>query len=290
MTEARTLAPGLRRLLAPNPSLLTGPGTNTYLLGEGAITVIDPGPDLDSHLAAILAATAGQRVERIVVTHAHADHSGLALRLARATGAEVLAHGTAAEGLCPASPLATAVGSAGEGLDRRFRPDRRLADGDRIAFAGGALVVVHSPGHLGGHLCLGWGEVLFSGDHVMGWASTVVSPPEGDMAAYMASLERLVAGGWRRLLPGHGDPVEDPPARIAELVAHRRLREAEVLAVLAAGPARLDALVAAIYAQSPRALWPAASRNILAHLVDLESRNLVAADAAAPLHGPFRRT
>ncbi|WP_135449007.1 MBL fold metallo-hydrolase [Tabrizicola caldifontis] len=288
MTEH--LGPGLRRLRAPNPSPLTGTGTNTYLLGAQDLAVIDPGPDLDTHLQAILAASRGRRIVAIVVTHAHRDHSALAPRLAAATGAEVLAFGSARDGMSPRmQAIAGLVATSGEGLDTAFTPDRQLGEGDRLSGADWELHALHTPGHLGGHICLAMDDLLFTGDHVMGWATSIVSPPEGDMGAYMASLRRLQDGSWRRFLPGHGDPVEEPAARLDTLIAHRLAREAQVLAALERGAATPDALTALIYHDTPQDLWPAARRNVLAHLLDLLSRNLVAAD---PVPGPgalFRR-
>jgi hydroxyacylglutathione hydrolase len=291
MSATGPLTAGLSRLIAPNPSPLTGDGTNTYLLGGSDMVVIDPGPDSDAHLAAILSATRGRRVRTIVVTHPHRDHSALAPRLATLTGAELLAFGTVHDGLNPA--LAGLLPSSGEGLDHGFAPDRRIGEGDRLTGPDWELSVLHTPGHLGGHLCLALGDILFTGDHVMGWASSIVSPPEGEMGAYMASLRRLQGQTWRQFLPGHGDPVEDPAARLAELIAHRLSREAQVMAALDAGPATPAALTALIYRDTPRSLWPAAERNVLAHLLDLRSRNLVALDASPdPGTGPdtrFRR-
>lgn len=279
MTEPVTLAPGIRRLRAANPSPLTGSGTNTYLLGGNDLAVIDPGPDLDAHLAAILQATMGQRVSAIIVTHAHRDHSALAPRLARATGAEVLAFGGARDGMSARmAALAVDVGGSGEGLDLAFSPDRRLADGDHLAGTDWQLRVLHTPGHLGGHICLAQDRTLFSGDHVMGWATSIVSPPEGDMGDYMASLDRLALDPWEIALPGHGEPIKDPPARITELASHRRMREAQVITAMATGTATAAVLAARIYTDIAPGLLPAATRNVLAHLIDLASRNRVNAD------------
>jgi hydroxyacylglutathione hydrolase len=289
MTGVAQLAPGLCRLRAPNPSALTGTGTNTYLLGEAALAVIDPGPDLPQHLAAILAAARGRPITHILVTHPHRDHSALAPRLAAVTGARVLAFGTARDGLTPRMAALTGLGGSTEGLDLAFTPDRRLLDGDLVSGPGWEIEALHTPGHLGSHLCLGWGDLLFSGDHVMGWSTSIVSPPDGDMGDYMASLARLDTDRWRRFLPGHGDPVDDPRARVGELIRHRRHREGQILDALAGGPADAGDLTLRIYTDIPPALLPAARRNVLAHLVDLEARNLVVADPRLSAEASFRR-
>lgn len=282
------LEPGLRRVLAPNPSPMTERGTNTYLLGQGAVAVIDPGPAMETHLQAILAALApGERVSHILVTHSHRDHSGLARPLAAATGAPVLAFGPSGAGRSPAMAALAAQGGigGGEGMDEGFAPDRRLADGEVVAGAGWQLTALWTPGHFSNHLCFaasggpGGGDghaegAIFTGDHVMGWSSSLISPPDGDMGAFMASLARLAARPARRLYPGHGAPVDDPAGRIAALTAHRRAREAAILAALAPAPLDLAAITARAYPETPPALRPAAERNAFAHLLDLASRNL----------------
>lgn len=285
--------PRLTLLRAPNPSPMTAEGTNTWLLAEGdAVVVIDPGPALDVHLRAILAALQGRALAAILVTHAHLDHSALAPGLAAATGAPVLAFGPAGAGQSPLMARLAGQGltGGGEGIDRDFHPDRRLQDGEVLQAGPLQIEALHTPGHLSNHLCFACDGLLFSGDLAMGWASSLVSPPDGDMGAYMASLRRLAGRRWRVMLPGHGAPVADPAARLAELIAHREAREAAVMEALARGPADAEALTAAIYRDTPAALLPAARRNVLAHLLDLADRNLISATppltAASTFHRP----
>jgi len=259
---------------------MTHTGTNTWIVGQGTVAVIDPGPALPAHLAAILAALSPhETVSHILVTHAHADHSALAPALSKAVSAPVLAFGPATSGRSARMAALAAGGLAGggEGLDHGFAPDALLTDGQVVQGTGWALTVLHTPGHIGGHLCLALGAQLFTGDHVMGWAPSLVSPPDGDMAAYMASLHRMGAGNWGRFLPGHGDPVEDPATRLATLIAHRRGREAQILQTLSSGPLTLAALVSTVYADTAPTLHPAAMSNALAHLIDLTDRHLVMA-------------
>ena len=276
---AETLEPGLRRIVAPNPSPMTYRGTNTYLLGQSEVAVIDPGPDSPAHLDAILAALQpGQRISHIIVTHTHLDHSPLARPLAARTGAEVWAFGNATAGRSPVMQGLAEAGlmGGGEGVDHGFRPDHSLADGDMLEGNGWALEVLHTPGHIGNHLCLAWGDACLTADHVMGWATSLVSPPDGDLTDFMASCEKLGARNWRVFYPGHGAPVSDPNARLDWLVAHRRAREASILKALNAGPATAEDLARVIYTETPAALLGAATRNVLAHLVDLTGRGRVA--------------
>lgn len=284
---AEPVMPGLRRILAPNPGPMTFRGTNTYLVGTEGLAVIDPGPDLPAHLAAILGAVGtGQRITHIFVTHAHGDHSPLARRLAAATGAPVLAFGDAAAGRSAAMRALVAEGmqGGGEGVDTAFRPDATLADGEVVVGEGWTLRALWTPGHMGNHLCFAWGDAVFSGDLVMGWSTSLISPPDGDLTDFLASCRRLQTERPARLWPGHGAPVTDPAARIDELVTHRMERERQIRAALAAlGAATPAALARAVYADTPPALLPAAARNVLAHLIDLASRGLV---TAAPRPGP----
>ena len=283
------LAQGLRLVLAPNASPMTERGTNSYLLGERAVTVIDPGPADPAHVAALIAALPpGAQVAQIVVTHAHLDHSPAARLLAQATGAPILAFGGARDGRSARmAALDLSDLGAGEGLDLDFAPDTRLAHGAQIAVEGGTLDILHTPGHLGGHICLRWGGAVFSGDHLMGWAPSLISPPDGDLTDFMASLALIEALGPVTLYPGHGAPVARGDTRAAEIRTHRLAREAAVLAAAAAAPGETAlALTERVYADVPKPLIPAAFRNLLAHLIDLESRGRITL-AGAP--GPQAR-
>ena len=275
---AETLEPGLRRIVAPNPSPMTYRGTNTYLLGETALAVIDPGPSSDAHLAAILGAVQpDQHISHIIVTHTHLDHSPLARPLAAHTGAPVLAFGGADAGRSEVMRLLAAAGTVGggEGVDTDFVPDIALADGAVVNGQGWQLDVIHTPGHIGNHISLGWNEACFTADHVMGWASSLVSPPDGDLTDFMTSCARLAnARDWRVFYPGHGAAVTDPAGRLDWLVSHRRAREAAVLELLAKAPANAPTLARTIYTETPPPLLGAATRNVLAQLIDLQGRGL----------------
>lgn len=265
------------RILAPNPSALTGLGTNSFLIGRHDIAVIDPGPDDPGHLSAILAAAGDGRISHIFVTHAHRDHSAGAASLAATTGAPVLAFGDALSGRSAVMERLAKSGLAGggEGLDTDFMPDRLLRDGETVATADWSLTAIHTPGHSGGHLCFLWNDTLFSGDIVMGWSSTIISPPDGDLADYFRSLDRMAALSPRRLLPAHGAAIEDPAARIAELAAHRRERTAQILAALRTEADDAAGLARRIY-DVPAEMIPAATRNVLAHLLALATLGAVA--------------
>ncbi|TNC51072.1 MBL fold metallo-hydrolase [Rubellimicrobium rubrum] len=278
------LAPGVVRIRAPNPSPFTAQGTNTYILGETSPCVIDPGPDHEGHLEAVLAELRGRRPAAILVTHAHRDHSGLAPALAHRTGAPVMAFGDAWAGLRPGS------GRLGPewGADLHFAPDQLLADGERIRLEDRDLIVWHTPGHMGNHLCFDDGAGLFTGDHAMGFATSIVSPPEGDMGDYIRSLERLLTLGQRQLLPGHGEPVADGQARLSELMAHRRTREAQVLLLLKQGPATPVEVAKVLYPNLHSQLGSAAARTVLAHLLLLERTSQVAREGPPGIDTPFR--
>ena len=279
------LLPGLRRILAPNPSAMTGPGTNTYLVGTGLVALIDPGPDDPAHAAAILASLGpGERIGHILVTHAHLDHSALAPRLARLTGARVLAFGDATQGRSAVMERLAAAGGlrGGEGLDMAFRPDAGLADGAVLETGDWRIEVLHTPGHMSGHLSFAWEGHLFSGDHAMGWSTSLVSPPDGDMGRYMATTERLLHRPWRSLLPGHGAAVADAGARLRQLRDHRRSRERAILGCVHDGLGTVAEITACLYPDLTPALRAAAARNVLAHLIDLAERGFVVGDPITP--------
>lgn len=271
------LEPGLIRVRAPNPSPMTFTGTNTYLLGTDTdqIAIIDPGPALPAHREAILSALpAGARVAAILVTHSHSDHSPLAPVLAADTGAPVHAAGDSDFGRSPMMRRLAAAGDlgGGEGVDRAFTPDRTFGDGETLSGGFGAIEALLTPGHMGNHASFIWRGALFSGDAVMGWSTSLISPPDGDLTAFMATLDRLAARSDRIYYPGHGEPVHAPQARVAELAAHRRAREAQILAQLQRrGGMTARDLAEAIYTDIDPALLPAAARNVLAHLLDLSS-------------------
>ena len=280
----------IRLIRADNPSPLTGTGTNTYLLGKGEIVVVDPGPDLDSHLSALLGQTKDERITNILVTHAHLDHSALTPRLAAATGAKVWAYGEANSGrseiMCE---LARQGLSGSEGADVDFVPDRPIADGTKLAFGDVEIEALHLPGHMGCHMGFALGDDLFSGDHVMEWSTSLVSPPDGDMSDYMSSLRRLAARPWSRMHPGHGPMVDQPAWRIKHLIQHRLDREAAIIAFLVTlGAATPSTLATRVYTDTPRRLLPVATRNVLAHLIDLTARGLVNHDPGPIATATFR--
>jgi glyoxylase-like metal-dependent hydrolase (beta-lactamase superfamily II) len=276
---AEWVAPLVRRILAPNPGPMTGAGTNSYLLGQGGgLVLVDPGPMIEAHVQALLAALdPGERIERIVVTHAHLDHSAAAPRLSALTKAPVLAFGQAQSGRSALMQQLARQGlqGGGEGIDMAFRPDQTLADGARLDLGGAEIEVIHTPGHMGNHICLCLGSTLLSGDHAMGWSTSLVSPPDGDMSAYLQSLDRLRAQDWQTMLPGHGPEVPDPAERLQTLYEHRKHREAQILTALATAPGNARTLAAQIYSDTAPALMPAAARNVLAHLLDLAERSIV---------------
>lgn len=263
--------PLVRRVLAPNGSPFTYTGTQTYLVGDrDGLAVIDPGPDDPDHLAALEAATEGAQVLAICCTHTHRDHSPAAAPLSKRTGAAII--GCAPLALKSHEPRADAPFDAG------YRPDRVLADGGRIEGPDWTLTAVATPGHTSNHLCyaLEQSGALFTGDHVMGWSTTVVSPPDGDMADYMASLGKLHARADRIYYPAHGPAVERPKQLVRGLIGHRRQRERQILRLLSEKDTTSAELVPQMYKGIGEHLWPAAGQSVKAHLIDLERRGRVA--------------
>jgi glyoxylase-like metal-dependent hydrolase (beta-lactamase superfamily II) len=275
---AEDLGANIRRIVAPNPSPMTYRGTNTYLLGKGDLAVIDPGPDNQAHLAAILRAVGPhQRISHILVTHAHVDHSPLAAVLSRITAAPVFAYGDATNGRSKIMQRLSQQGLAGggEGIDMSFYPDIFLPNDAEIIGDGWQLTALHTPGHIGNHLCFKYQNSLFTGDLVMVWASSLVSPPDGDLTDFMRSCCDLQKTQWQEFHPGHGAPVTAPNERLAWLIAHRKGREAEIIQHLHSGPTTAFDLASRIYTSTPPELLPAATRNVLAHLIDLTQRQRV---------------
>ena len=279
----RRVSPRIRRVVANNPGPFTFTGTGTYIVGNGTVAVIDPGPDDGAHLEALLAAVEGETVSHVLVTHTHRDHAPLARPFADAVGALVLA-------ARPPARETHASGGLDEAEDQTFRPDVILNDGDRLAGPDWTLETLATPGHASNHLAFALIEenALFSGDHVMGWATSVVAPPDGDMGAYMDSLERVAARGFDTLWPTHGAPVTDVAPFLTAYKAHRLEREAQILARLAAADRTIAEMVPGLYAAVDERLWPAASLSVLAHLIDLVRRGVVVCDGEPGLASAFR--
>jgi glyoxylase-like metal-dependent hydrolase (beta-lactamase superfamily II) len=269
--------PLVRRVLATNPSPFTFTGTQSYLVGDaGEVAVIDPGPLEEDHVAALLAAIGDARVAAIVCTHTHRDHSPAAAPLAERTGAPIV--GCAAFSLADDGPRADAS------FDPGYLPDRVLEDGESLSGEGWTLTAVATPGHTSNHLCYALEETgaLFTGDHVMGWSTSVVSPPDGDMTAYMASLQKLHDREDRVYYPAHGPEVTNPRQLVRGMIGHRRQRENQILKLLGEGPHPIAAMVPRMYKGVDERLWPAAGRSVQAHLIDLERRGRVAREGAGP--------
>ncbi len=275
------VSPLIRRVIANNPGPFTYLGTGTYIVGHGAVAVIDPGPDLPTHLEAILAAVAGERVSHILVTHHHADHSPLARPLAAATGAVI--HGCAVATM----PIEAAV-KLEAGYDD-FTPDVSVCAGAMIEGPGWTVEAIPTPGHTSNHICyaLAQENALFSGDHIMGWSTTVITPPDGDMGDYLASLRLIRARNFATLWPTHGPPITDPAPFIDAYIAHRLERERQILARLAAGETTIKAMVPTIYAAVDPRLWPAAAHSVLAQMLELVKTGRVVAGRAPGLDSEF---
>jgi glyoxylase-like metal-dependent hydrolase (beta-lactamase superfamily II) len=268
------VSPLIRRVVANNPGPFTFTGTGVYIIGKGEVAVIDPGPDQPEHLGALLAATAGERITAILTTHTHIDHSPLARPLAAKTGATI--YGRAAPGADAAAVKLE------EDHDAVFRPDVVVADGQTISGPGWTLEAVATPGHASNHVCYALLEenALFSGDHVMGWSTTVISPPDGDMSAYYASLDKVAERAFATLWPTHGPPITEVAPFVSAYKAHRLDRERQILEQLAAGHGRIREMVPVMYAAVDARLHPAAAHSVLAHMIHLTRQGVVATDGA----------
>jgi glyoxylase-like metal-dependent hydrolase (beta-lactamase superfamily II) len=279
--------PGVRRLLCDNPSPFTFTGTVSYIVGRGKVAIVDPGPDSEAHAKALLGAVRGETVTHVFVTHTHKDHSPNTARIKAATGARVYAEGPHR---ASRPRFESEKHSPESGADRDFRPDVRLRDGEVVSGGGWALEAVTTPGHTANHLAFAWKDrnILFAGDHVMGWSTTIVAPPDGSMADYMASLEKLSRRDEQLYFSGHGPEIRDGPRFVRYLARHRRAREASILHRLAKGEADIPTLVRAIYIGLDPRLSGAAGYSVLAHLEDLVARGLVLTDGDPVIGGRYR--
>jgi glyoxylase-like metal-dependent hydrolase (beta-lactamase superfamily II) len=285
--RAVDVSPLVRRIVAGNPGPFTFKGTCTYIAGRGEVAVIDPGPADEGHIAQILASLVGERVASIVVTHTHRDHSPGARLLAQATGAPILGCGPHRR----SRPLAEGESDSMEGSgDLSYRPDREMREGDVAEGPGWTLEAVETPGHTANHLSFRLAEenALFSGDHVMGWSTTVVGPPDGSMSDFMASLEKLRGRSESIYWPGHGGPVNDPQRFVRALIHHRRQRESSILNRLQLGDRNAAEIVAAIYQGLNPTLIGAARLSVFAHLEDLVSQGRARTDGAPQVDGEYR--
>ena len=286
--EPQQVSPLIRRVVANNPGPFTFRGTGVYVVGKGDVAVIDPGPDDAAHLDALRRALDGERVTHLFVTHRHLDHSPAARPLAAATGAKIYATGI------PAKTGKVDVAME-EGDDLSFRPDIAVKDGDVFRGPGWTLEAITTPGHTSDHVCLALKEenALFSGDHIMGWSTTVISPPDGDMDDYLASLEKVRDRHFETLWPTHGAPIgpstnRDVRAFIDAYIAHRMDREAQVLAQLAAGRTKIRDMIPVMYADVDQRLWPAAAHSVFAQMQRLVKRGRVRCDGEAELESEYR--
>jgi glyoxylase-like metal-dependent hydrolase (beta-lactamase superfamily II) len=258
---------GIARVLAHNPSAFTYFVTQTYSVGERELAVIDPGPDVPEHVDALVEAIGGRPVAAIMCTHTHRDHSPASRPLAERTGAPIVG--------CAPLALETVGPRADASFDGDYAPDRVLADGETVEVDGKAITAVATPGHTSNHLCFAYEGALFSGDHVMGWSTTVVVPPDGDMAQYMRSLDKLRKRDDRVYYPAHGDPVTNPQQYVRHLIGHRMQREKQILKLVGEMPRPIPEIVARAYPGLDPRLTAAAGGSVLAHLLDLERRGVV---------------
>jgi glyoxylase-like metal-dependent hydrolase (beta-lactamase superfamily II) len=280
-SSAVELQDGLMRLIAPNPSPMTSTGTNTYILGRKELLIIDPGPNSEAHLRNIMEVIPNNtKVTHILITHSHLDHSGLAPKLSKILNAPTLAFGTALDGLSNDMNSICKMGLTSEtfGIDTEFVPDHFLEDKEKISSLEWEVVAHHTPGHLSNHICYQYLDKLFTGDHIMEWSTSVISPPEGDVSQFINSCEKIYNLHCEKFYPGHGIPVENPSERIAELIEHRKKREIEILNFLKNRDATISQITKKIYLNIDQNLLSVASRNVKAHLVDLIIKKQVTVD------------
>ena len=280
-SSAIELQDGLMRLIAPNPSPMTSTGTNTYILGRKELLIIDPGPNSEAHLHNIMEVIPDNtKVTHILITHSHLDHSGLAPKLSKILNAPTLAFGTALDGLSNDMKRICKMGLTFEtfGIDTEFVPDHFLEDKEKISSLEWEVVAHHTPGHLSNHICYQYLDKLFTGDHIMEWSTSVISPPEGDVSQFINSCEKIYNLHCEKFYPGHGIPVENPSERIVELIAHRKKREVEILNFLKNRDATISQITRNIYLNIDQNLLSVASRNVKAHLIDLIIKKQVTVD------------
>jgi glyoxylase-like metal-dependent hydrolase (beta-lactamase superfamily II) len=285
--QVQEVAPGVRAMVADNPGPFTYKGTISYIVGSGSVAIIDPGPDDLGHINALLNAVRGETVSHIFVTHTHRDHSPAAAQIKAATGAKVYAQGPHR----PARPLHTGeVRRLDASNDLEFLPDVTLCDGETVTGSGWTLQAVATPGHTANHMAYAFKEadLLFAGDHVMAWSTTIVAPPDGAMSDYMASLQKLAQRSEPLYLSGHGGPVRDAPRYVQYLIRHRQAREASILHRLAKGAADIPTIVRAVYIGLDPRLVGAAALSVLAHLEELVARGAVATEGPPSLAGIYR--
>ena len=275
---ARTLSPLVRRIVARNPSPFTYHGTCTYVLGHGEVALVDPGPALPEHVDALLAALAGERITHQLVTHTHRDHSPAARLVTDRTGAQTYGFGPHGQGRYERG----ATVEAGGDLD--FTPDVRLAHGQIVEGDGWSVECVHTPGHCSNHLCFQLRQegTLITGDHVLGWSTSVISPPDGDMGDYLRSLELLLERDDRLYLPAHGPAIEDPKPFVRSFIEHRKQREDQIVDCLRQGKHLISEMVPVMYAALPAFMHPAAARSVFAHVLHMIERGMIAFDGEQP--------
>ncbi|MGB0907233.1 MAG: MBL fold metallo-hydrolase [Maricaulaceae bacterium] len=279
------LSSRVQRVIANNPGPFTFTGTGVYIIGDKNVAVIDPGPDTADHKAALWAALEGRKVTHVLLTHHHIDHSPLAIPLAQAHDCEVYGHGLKADTSDDDDMQLEA------GNDLTFKPDRELRCGDVIKGDGWTIEAIHTPGHTSNHLCFALHEenILFSGDHIMGWSTSVVSPPDGHMGDYLNSLERILAREFKQLWPTHGTSIDDPKTFISAYIAHRHAREVQILGAIDDGHALIGDMVASIYKDVDKRLHPAAAHSVLSHLIHMEETGRVSADSKPNLKSRYAR-